>query len=332
MFLGTFQFAFTYVKGRGFQTKLPGWNELGWFQDVERAARLIGVELVTLNNEADRAWPDVWNEWKGHILRDEPVFVTFHNIESIWRGIGMKVRSDEGASNHNIVLIGFDEGRGVAICHDNHWWYGETENGQDLPIVEYQIEDLQRAFRDDPRSRKTPNFVFGGLNKDRLKLPLHELLQSLSEMMLGDRVHASFAPPPLDTGDFGYRALALAAADLRSVTSITQAETLLKGFQRFLSTHWWMGVDGQPPRAAWLAGVALATDNADIEEASLHVDTTASELARARDRNAEVMARLALSRVNFRDIAKGISDIAGAFQAASEAERRAGVALKRARI
>lgn len=282
MFQGAMRFTYPYISGRGFTTVVPEWAHHGFRLDTQYPARAMGIELEVLDHRPERPWSEIWSEWKSYVAAGEPVYFCTRNAEILWDAIGyseppLHDGDDRRNIGHCVVLIGFDDEREIGIIHDSHFYYAQN-GGVDLPLYEIPVEAIERACSE---RRVAPPFVFKGRTDARPSLA--ETLSLQAAIIGGTQYDASFAPPDLPGVATGFRALAAAADDVEAAPDPETLKQLLVGFDRFLRTRWWLGVDGQPARAAWLSGVSAATHNEDVEVAAYYLDASAISLARAAD-------------------------------------------------
>jgi hypothetical protein len=332
MFLGTLHYGYTYVHGRRFVNQLPEWRRHGFTMAIDYAARSVGIELQHLDHNAARPWAEVWEEMKAHVARDEPVYVCFKNMELLWDSIRYTIDErwasavHQGAVAHCLVLVGYDEARGVAIFHDNHFYY-ENYGGVDLPYAEYRLAECERAFAN--RGIPAP-FVFKRWRPVRPRV--ETMLAIQAAIVLGEKWNAVFAPPALPGVATGYAALLAAATDLAAAATGEPAAIagLLKGFDTVLGTPWFLGVHGQPARAAWLSGVAVATGNPHVEQAAYHLDHSATRWARAKWHYDLLQRELAQASPDRQVLGSQTAALAACFREAGEHERRAGECLRQA--
>jgi hypothetical protein len=324
MLQGTLRFAYPYQHGKGFITVHPKWRDQGFTLAEPHAAAMGGIRIRELQRDG-RSFAELWTEMKQYVANDEPVYVCFSDIAPLWNSFLSEERHVQSPhGGHCVVLVGYDEDRNVAIVHDNHWHMG-ANRGTDMPYAEYPLELIERSWTERP---SMPPWVYDGTTP--VVPDLADMLATQSRIILGTHYNHDFKLPPVEGLVTGYAALDAAGDDLEATAQNGDLPSLLRGFDRFLETEWWMGPDGQPARAAWLSGVAAATGNADVESAAFYLDHSATQLARARLHYASLKQILRTGDADCDALIDQAHRVAECFRRAAGHERAAGEYLQRA--
>jgi hypothetical protein len=269
MNLSGFNYGFKYFKGANTAIACPE-SPLGPWEFMAYAVEKIGcrIELVK-----DKPWDESWELMKSYIAEDKPIYMPLLNMQHLWK--------TADCMPHLVVLCGYDEEKGVVMVHDPA--LGELGEGiQYLPpnglpegksgsYAGYQIEDFAKACD----LKETPWHDFGKNGLCVIYPPTGELSISWAEVIdrnarltLG-QVEEVIGKYIGTNGTSGPDGIIEFAHDLEEgfglLSQPAELITILNGLR---SMTFMVGSSYKKDAHAFLAGLAAATGNKDLDRAS----------------------------------------------------------------
>lgn len=276
MNLSGFNYGFGYFKGDNIAIACAK-SPLGPWEFMAYAVQKIGCRTYFIK---DKPWDETWKLLKDYVSKDIPVYMPFLNMQHLWK--------TPQPIPHVVVLCGYGEEKGIVIVHDPA--LGELGEGiQYLPpnglpegksgsYAEYQIEDFRKACD----LRETPWQDFGKNGLCIIYPPTGEPSISWAEVIrrnagitlgqteevMGKRISTNSTSGPDGIIEF--------ANDLEKGFGLLEKPAEFTDTLGGLRNMTFMvGSSYKKDAHAFLAGLAAAKGNQDLERASYYLRLTA---------------------------------------------------------
>ena len=327
MNLSGFNYGFRYSRNTRVAYANPI-TPLGPWEYMAYAAEKLGciTELVK-----DKSWDETWELLKSSIEKDVPVLIARLNMEGLWKL--------QRQAPHLIVLCGYDEEKGVVIAHDPA--LGEVgERIQYMPdsklprdtsgsYIEYSIDAFKKAF--DLTGTPYEDFGKNGFviiqpPTERPLIDWAEVIDRNAKLTLGkvEEVIGKQVGGDYILGPHGI--LALAADVERGFNLLDQPEKLTQLLFQLRGSVFNIGSSYKIDAHAFVAGLAAATNNRELEQASYHLRFTALHYEEGL---AQVDLILHNQPISQEELKLRLSRIAEVLRRAAESERQAGESLSK---
>lgn len=288
MNLSGFNYGFKYFKGNNFAVA-GSESPLGPWPFMAYAAERLGCTTRLIK---DKPWDEAWNLMKGYVEKDTPVYMPMLNMQYLWK--------TAFPVPHIVLLCGYDEEKGVVMIHDPalgevgegiqslprqysppaERQEGELYEGKSGSYAEFRIDDFRKAC--DLNRTPWQNFWKNGLaiisspSSDRPPRPWAEVIGRNAKLTLGliREVVGSEVGADHTYGPDGIEELASDVERGFCLLDKPEALTAILGLLRGMTFH--VGGAYKKDGQAFLAGLAAATNNRDLEEASYYLRLTAN--------------------------------------------------------
>ncbi len=328
MNLSGFNYGFNYFKGRSLAFACPE-TPLGPSRFMAYAAQKIGCKVSLIK---DKPWDETWTLLKDYLDKDIPVYMPLLNMQHLWK--------TARPVPHIVVLCGYDEEKGVVMIHDpalgevgegiQYLGQNGLAEGKSGSYAEFKIEDFKKAC--DLRETPWQSFGRNGLciiypPTEQLSISWAEVVDRNSKLTLGriDEVTGKRVDTDIISGPDGIIEF---AGDLERGFGLLEEPTdliaILDGQIRNLVFN--VGSSYKIDAHAFVAGLAAATGNQDLERASNYLRLTALCYEQAL---AQVDYMMQNQPVPQEILIRSLIRMAGVLRKAAECERQAGESLSR---
>ncbi|MCJ7791625.1 MAG: C39 family peptidase [Dehalococcoidia bacterium] len=240
------------------------------------AAEKLGCKVETIR---DKSWDISWKSLKQYIDKDIPIYTPTLNMQYLWRL--------EQPVPHVVVIVGYDEEKGVIMIHDPA--LGEVGDMEPymFPIglpefpsgsyAEFKIEDFKKAWI----LEGTPWHALGnGMcvirpTANRPKVNWAEVIDRNAKLTLG-RVEEVIGAPTGSDERSGPEGIIQYANDLEKGFGLLEKPSQLIEILNFARTlPFSVGISCKIDASAFLAGLYAFTGNEDLYKASYYLRLTA---------------------------------------------------------
>jgi len=284
--LSGFNYGFKYFKGEN-RAFACSESPLGPWPFMAFAAEKIGCtcELVK-----DKTWDETWKLLKGYVDKDIPVYMPMLNMQYLWK--------TAFPVPHIVLLCGYDEEKGVVMIHDPG--LGETGEGiQYLPIqylppdglcegelhrgksgayAEFKMDDFKKSC--DLKGTSWEGAWKNGLAvisppSGQPSVSWAEVINRNARLALG-KIEDVIEEDLDDTNTYGPDGIMELAADIEKGFCLLEKPEALIGILGGLSGMTFLvGSAYKRDGESFLAGLAAATNNEDLGDASYHLRSAA---------------------------------------------------------
>ncbi len=321
-----FNYGFSYAKGANIAFAIPN-PPLGPWEFMAYAAEKVGCQTELVK---DKPWDETWELMKGYLDKNVPVLIARLNMKDLWQ-IAQPVP-------HLVVLYGYDEEKGVVMIHDPA--LGEVGEGvqylftSQLPeksgnYAEFTIEGFRQAFdmtgtpfQDFGKNgfviitppTKRPAIDWAEIMDRNAKLSLGQV-----EEVIGKKVGGNYLWGPDGITEF--------ATDLeQGFGLLDRPAELIEFLTRLRILTFVLGSSYKMDAHAFVAGLAAATSNLELEQASYHLRFTALHYEEGL---AQVDLIINNQPVAQAELKRRLTRIAEVLRRTAESERKAGENLSR---
>jgi len=323
-----FNYGFRYSKATKIAYAIPN-PPLGPWEFMSYAAEKIGCRVEFFK---DRHWNESWELLKHYVDRDMPVLIARINMQGLW--------GSPKPLPHLIVLCGYDEEKGVVIVHDPA--LGEVgeriqfmglvglPKGKSGCYIEYDIDDFRKAW--DLSGTPFEDFGKNGFAiiyapTERPIISWAEIIDRNAKLTLGqvDEVIGKRICGDYTWGPDGIEEL---AADVGNGFGLLEEPSELSPLLFDIRSHVFnIGSSHKADAHSFVAGIAAATGNQEMEEASSNLRYTALHYEEGLAQVDCIMNNRSINHEELKGCLARISEVLGR---AAESERKAGESLAKA--
>jgi hypothetical protein len=336
--LSGFNYGFKYFEGEN-RAFACSESPLGPWPFMAFAAEKLGCTYQVIKN---KPWDETWGLMKNYIDRNIPVYMPMLNMQYLWKTLS--------PVPHTVLLCGYDEKRGVVIIHDPG--LGEAGEGiQYLPMqylppeglcerelhrgksgryANFKIEDFRKAC--DLRGTPWEGIWKNGLAiisppSGQPTISWAEAVARNAKLALG-RIEEVTGEKRDAADTYGPDGMMKLAADIEIGFGLLSKPELLIGVLGGLSGMTFrLGSAYKRDGEAFLAGLAAATNNKYLRDASYHLRSAAICYDQGL---AEIEPILQNKAVYGKDLPVALQMTAETVRKAADYERKAGESMIKA--
>jgi hypothetical protein len=321
MNLSGFNYGFRYSKRAKIAFPIPN-PPLGPWEFMAYAADKIGCKTELIK---DKPWDETWELLKSYVDKDIPVLIARLNMKNLWK-VALPVP-------HLVVLCGYDEEKGVVMVHDSALGemgegvqYLRTSQLQEKSgnYAEFPIHDFKEAF--DLTGTPFQDFGKNGFviiepPTERQAISWDEIIERNAKLTLG-QVEEVIGKKIVGDYRWGPEGILEFANDLeQGFGLLDQPEELFTLLTALHMLTFELGSSYKMDAHAFVAGLAAASNNHELEQAAYHLRFTALQYEQGL---AHVDLILKNQPVAQKELKRRLTQIAQLLRKASESERKAG--------